>query len=128
MFSQTHYWTRGTPCPPQNLVSSSCLEHLDFLPQGFSDYEAGMAELNVRRFTQLQHEPIQERRSGFIDEFEEFLNYIFLDVLNEQVIIRSLILDNELSASVVAQNYSRLTEIPPLPKINEEKGTFLVGI
>ena len=43
----------------QNLVSSSCLEHLDFLPQGFSDHEAGMTELNVRRFTQLQHEPIQ---------------------------------------------------------------------
>ena len=52
------------------------------VPQHFPDNEAGMAELGVRRFTQLQHEPIQ--------------------------------------------NYSRLTEIPPLPKINEEKGTFLV--
>ena len=53
-------------------------------PQHFPDNEAGMAELGVRRFTQLQHEPIQ--------------------------------------------NYSRLTEIPPLPKISEEKGTFLVPL
>ena len=45
-------------------MSSACLEHLDFLPQGFSDYDAGMTELNIRRFTQLQHEPIQGRRKN----------------------------------------------------------------
>ena len=74
--------------PPQNLVSSSCLEHLDFLPQGFSDYEAGMAELNVRRFTQLQHEPIQERRSGFIAKSEKFGDIIFIDVLRLRIICK----------------------------------------
>jgi phosphorylase kinase alpha/beta subunit len=67
----------------QNLVSSSCLEHLDFLQLDQQKGYDAMADLDVRRFRQLQHELIQ--------------------------------------------NYSRLTEIPQLKRIQEEKGTFLAS-